>query len=173
MHPIIDTIGSPWTACKIYAAISWSAAATLRRSWVWRVSRKCKRSLSTAAIYLQRGQTTIKECYSEINWSSWRSNYLQNSSAEKCSFQNEPGGALVNDNQYETFKPFVEEQSAKTMNHHLGRTEMNLLWLLHRTIPSSPSTHPEKNSVDVFSGIIWPWLTSRTLSFSWHDLLEG
>jgi len=82
------------------------------------------------------------------------SNYLQNSSAEKCSFQNVPDGALVNDIQYVTFRPFVEEQSAKTMNHHLGRAEMNLLWLSHWTIPSSFFTHPDDKLIDVFSGII-------------------
>lgn len=61
---------------------------------------------------------------------------------------------MVNDIQYETFMPFVEAQSAKTMNHHLGRAEMNLLWLSHRTILSSPSRHPDAQSFDVFNGII-------------------
>ncbi|KAL2716324.1 hypothetical protein V1478_014000 [Vespula squamosa] len=45
--------------------------------------------------------------------------YLQNSSAEKCSFHMLPGDAFVNEIQYVTFKPVLVEQSDNTMNHHV------------------------------------------------------
>lgn len=82
------------------------------------------------------------------------SNYLQNSSAEKCSFQKVPAGAFVSDIQYVTFNPRVDEQSANAMNHHLGCLEMNLRWLSQRTMPSSDCSHPDDKGIDVFSGIV-------------------
>lgn len=141
--PVIDTSGRLWTVCRICAAAFWSAIATLCRDWERWISYTSRRSVSAMAVCLEREMGTIKERYSEIRRLSWKSNYLQNSSAEKCSFQNVPGSALVSDILYVTFKPFVEEQSAKTIYHHLGRDEMNLLLFSHRTIPLSSSTHPE------------------------------